>query len=136
VALASISAVRTSLASAAAGISGLRSRAFIADAIEPPTFVVGEVEQDFDLTMGRGVDVVTVQCRLYTSRASERGGQDALDVYLAGSGARSIKRALEVDKTLGGACQDLRVSGQRGYGVYNVGGLEYIGAEFSIQVWG
>lgn len=135
-ALASIASVRSGLATNAATISELRSSATIRDAIAPPIFVVGEVSQVFDQAMARALDELLVTCRLYVSRADDRAGQDKLDGYLMGSGATSVKTAIESDKTLAGACQTLRLEAQSGYGVYDVAGTEYLGAEFTIRIWG
>ena len=135
-ALASIATVRSGLATNAATISGLRTSATIRDTVAPPMFVVGEVSQVFDQAMARALDELLVTCRLYVSRADERAGQDKLDGYLMGSGATSVKTALESDRTLAGACSTLRVETQAGYGVYDVAGTEYLGAEFTIRIWG
>lgn len=135
-ALSSISSVRSGLASAVGTISGLRTSATVPDAITPPTFVVGEVVQNFDQTMQRGLDEIVVTCRLYVSRADDRAGQNKLDGYLAGSGASSVKTALETDRTLSGACSTLRLETQQGYGQYDIAGTPYIGAEFTVRVWG
>lgn len=135
-ALASLSAVRTGLAAAAAEIDGLRTSATVPDKIEPPTFVVGDVAQQFDQTMSRGLDEILVSARLYVSRADDRSGQNKLDAYLAGEGASSMKAAIEADPTLGGACDTLRLESQQGYGQYEIAGVAYFGAEFTIRVWG
>jgi hypothetical protein len=135
-ALASLSAVRTALAGAADNITGLRASATVPDSINPPTFVVGEITQSFDQTMQRGLDEILITCRLYVSRADDKHGQDKLDAYLAGSGSSSIKATVEADRTLGGACSTLRLETQQGYGQYEVAGIPYFGAEFTIRVWG
>ena len=135
-AISSISTVRTNLAAAVAVISGLRTSATIRDAINPPIFIVGAVNQDFDETMGRGTDALTIACHLYVSRADDKAGQTKLDGYLAGSGASSIKTKIEADRTLSGACATLRVVSQAGYAYYAIAGTDYLGAEFTVRVWG
>jgi hypothetical protein len=133
--MADVSAVRSGIDTRLATITGLRHTAFMPDKITPPMAVVGDVEIDFDLTMQRGFDSIEVKVRVYASRASDRAGQSVLDGYLKGTGATSIKTAIEGDRTLGGAAQTLKVSRVDGYGVYTVAETQYLGAEFTVTVY-
>lgn len=133
--MASISGIRDGLAVRLATITGLRTTSYEPDKIAVPAAVVGDVEVTFDRAMGRGLDEIKVTVRLYASRAADRSGQKALDAYLTGSGPSSVKAAIEADRTLGGACSDLRVTGVDGYGVYEVAGTAYYGAEFAVTVY-
>lgn len=133
--MASIVAIRDGLAANLGTISGLRAFSYMPDRVSVPAAIVGEVGIDFDLTFGRGLDQFAITVRVYVSKASDRAGQDKLDGYLAGSGASSIKAAIEADKTLGGAAQTLKVVAVTGYGVYEVGGVDYLGAEFSVVIY-
>ena len=56
--------------------------------------------------------------------------------FLRPSGPGSIKAALEADRTLGGLVDALVVAKRFGYGVYDVGGIDYLGARFTVRVWG
>lgn len=132
-----LGAVAQGLSDAADTVEGLRCFPYQPASVSPPTFAVGEVDVDFDLSMQRGLDVVVYTCRLFVSDASTRSGIAALTAYLAGAGATSLKAALEVDKTLAGACQQLRVETVRGAGrLFAVGADQYVGAEFRVRVWG
>lgn len=135
-AMDSVTEIRDGLCVNAATISGLRTSAYIPATVSPPTFVVGTFTQDFDQAMGRGLDVMVFTCHLYASKADDRSGQRTLDSYLIGTGTKSLKRALQTDKTLGGACRELRVESQQGYGIYDVANTEYFGATFTVRVWG
>ena len=136
-----VSAVRAALATQLATITGLRSTAFMPDKVSVPQAVVGDVDITFDKTMGRGHDQLDIKIRVYASRASDRAGQLTLDGYLKGSGATSIKAALEAGRgapgspALGGAAEDLIVTGVSGYGVYTVADVQYLGAEFAVTVY-
>jgi hypothetical protein len=66
------------------------------------------------------------------NRVSERTGQNSLDLYVSGTGAQSIKRAIESDKTLGGKAFDVRVSDVRNYGDITIGEINYFSAEFTV----
>lgn len=133
--MASVVSIRDGLATNLATITGLRVSSFAADKVSVPAAVVGEVRIEFDKTFGRGLDEFEVKVRVYASRADDRAGQDKLDGYLAGSGSGSVKAALESDRTLGGVAQTLRVTDVDGYGVYEVAGMQYVGAEFTVTVW-
>lgn len=132
-----ITAVFEGLAAAAGAIDGLRSFGYLPDAIAPPTFYVVEAEIQFDQAFARGMDDINpVTCRLLASRATDRGGQRQLQAYMAGSGPRSVKAALEADRTLGGVCEAVHVTGVRGMGQYEHGGVAYVGADFMVRVIG
>jgi len=131
-----LTAVRAGLAANAATIAGLRTFDYVPDKAAPPTFFVGEVNGTFDSAFGRGLDELAVTCRLLVAYADDRAGQRKLDGYLVGSGALSIKAALESAPTLGGACHDLRVTNWSGYGIYEMNGQQYYGVELGVTVIG
>lgn len=132
--MADIVAIRKALAKAASSVSGLSASDTVLDAVNPPTFVVGEVEMEYDQAFQRGLDQLDVKCRLYASRADASSGQSTLDAFM-GSGPKSVKSALEADRTLGGVAETLRVTKVSGYGVYEAAGVLYLGAEFHTTVW-
>lgn len=132
--MATVTQLRTGLATRLGTISGLRAAAFMPDRISVPQAIVGEVEIDFDKTFGNQVDEYTFKVRVYASRATDRAGQKALDGYIVAAGASSIKAAIEGDRTLGGVAETLRVESVTGYGVYEVGDALYLGAEFDVTV--
>lgn len=135
--MASLSSIRDGLKTRLETVTGLRAYDTIPDDINIPAGIVGAPESiEFDTTYGRGVDRYTIPIRVYASQASERAGQDKLDGYLAGSGATSIKAAIEGDPTLGGAAHTTRVTQAKGYGVYEVAGVQYLGVEFLCEVIG
>lgn len=131
--MADLEAIHDGLETRLATISGLRVCSV--DRVSVPAAVVGEVEIDFDQSMGRGLDAMEWKIRVYASSASDRAGLTKLNSFLAGSGALSVKAAIEGDRTLGGAAQTLRVVRVGGYGVYEVAGQQYMGAEFTVAVW-
>lgn len=132
-----VTAVFQGLSDAADEIEGLRCFPFMPDSITPPTFYVLELEIAFDQTFQRGVDDFNpITCRLLASRATDKYGQKQLEQYMKGSGALSIKAAIEADRTLGGACDSLQVTGVRGMGQYEHAGITYYGADFLVRVIG
>lgn len=131
-----ISSVRAGLANAADAISGLNCVTYAPDSIPEPCFYPDGVDIEFDQSFGRGMDEVMVVCRVLVSRSDDKSSQALLDGYLAGSGATSVKAAIEADCTLGGACADLRVQRVEGYRWYLIGPTYYLGAAFVVQVIG
>jgi len=59
--------------------------------------------------------------------------QSALNAYLAPSGRRSVKCAIEGDRTLGCGA-DARVVGGGDYGRVDVGGIAALGASVRVEV--
>lgn len=131
-----IAAIRAGLATAVGTIPGVQVLPIVPDQVEPPAFSAGEVEIDYNQTFSTGgLTVLLCKGRLYSSRADNTAGQTNLDAYLAPTGALSIKAAIEADKTLGGVCRTLRVERLHGYGMYQVGGVDYYGAQFDVRIW-
>jgi len=112
------STVRDGLKTRLATITGLRSYDLIPDVVTPPCAIVAQL------------DVYVI-----VQRFSERAGQDKLDAYLSGSGASSIKTALEGDRTLGGAINTLRVTGAEA-GTYESQGVQFISYRYRLTLWG
>jgi hypothetical protein len=104
-----VSTVRDGLKTRLQTITGLRAFDLIPEVPTPPCAIVGQLDFTFDIDNARGLDQANVDIYVIVQRFDARSGQDKLDAYLAGSGAGSIKAALEGDRTLGGAVQTLRV---------------------------
>lgn len=135
-----VTAVRQGLAAAAAAVTSLNCYAFVPDVIAEPCFYPGAVDINYDKAYQRGMDEFFIDCMLLVSRAEAQAGQEALDRYLAGSGAYSVKSAVEgtpgVAQTLGGACHDVHVINVRGYRQYQVGETSYYGAKLRTHIVG
>ncbi|MEV2240580.1 hypothetical protein [Micromonospora sp. NPDC049891] len=132
-----ISAIRSALAESVASVTPeLNTYGYVPDSVAVPCFYVGGVEIDYDVTMGRGSDELSVTCVVLVSANSDASGQEQLDAYLNGSGASSLKAAIEADETLGGECFTLAVSRAQGYGFHKVGTTDYLGAELVVNITG
>lgn len=102
--------VRKGLAKALESIGSLNTYAYTPTTINAPAAIVASpVEISWDLTMHRGLDQYEMQVVICTSLATQNRGQELIAEYCASSGAKSVKEALERDRTLGGACSTLRV---------------------------
>jgi hypothetical protein len=129
------SQVRDALKTRLQTISGLRVYEIIPEPITPPCAVVGQLDFTFDIDNARGLDQANVDIYVIVQRFSERAGQDKLDGYLAGTGATSIKAAIEGDRTLGGTCQTLRVIGAES-GTYDSQSVTFLSYRYRLTIWG
>lgn len=127
--------VRAALAEAAEAVPGLNTYAHAPAALEAPCFYPGESQIDYDQTFAKGVDDIQLTCYLMTSTADDRDGQLLLDTFL-GRGPTSIKRALEADRTLGGAVSDLCVRRMQAYRTYGSGTDTFYGAQIIVRAIG
>lgn len=132
---ATVSGIRSALADAIGSIRGLRVAATVPDNPNPPVAIVVPVSLDYDTAMGRGLDTYQFTVTLVVGRMSERSAQNSLDAYISGSGDASVKSAVESDVTLGGACQNARVTGVVNYGSLLIGDTEYLSADFQVTVY-
>jgi hypothetical protein len=130
-----VSTIRDGLKTRLATISGLRAHDTIPDNPSPPFAVVVPGSITFDSAFARGLDEYEFSVLVVVSRVSERVGQDLLDGYCNPSGATSIKAAIEGDRTLAGAATDLRVTQMRNYQALTIGEVQYLAAEFVIQLY-
>jgi len=133
--LANINNIRAGLATRLATISGLRVSAEQPDNPNPPLAVIIPDGTRYDDTFGRGMDTTTFRIILIVSRVAEKQAQKNLDAYCATTGAKSIKTAIEGDKTLGGSVFDCRVTEMRNYGQIPVGDVTYLGCEFVVLTY-
>jgi hypothetical protein len=127
--------VRAGLGTALDTITGLRVFDYVPDSLSPPAAVVEPLEVDYDEAMRRGLDFYRAFILIIVGRMSDRSSQDRLDAYVAGSGASSVKAALETDRTLGGACSTLQVTSARPREVV-VSGVNMIAYRFEVSIYG
>ena len=133
--MANLSSIRSGIATNLENISSLTVFGFVPDSIEPPTAVVGVVDNiEYDSTMARGADTYSIPVFLYVSRVDAQDSQDTLDAFLASTGSSSVKAQVESDITLGGEAQSVRVVEADNYGVYTINNIDYLGCEFTIEV--
>lgn len=133
--MATISEIRSGIATTLANISGLRTSAFVPDTVSPPVAIVEPNTIKFDVTMGRGLDELNFKVTVIVGRATDRSAQAAIDAFCSSTGATSIKQVLESNRTLGGKCNDLRVTGLNSYGSIQIADTPYLAAEFAVIVY-
>jgi hypothetical protein len=130
-----INQVRDALGKNLNTITGIRIYDTIPDVVVPPCAVVGQLDFTFDVNNARGLDQASVDVFVIVQRISERAGQDKLDELLAGTGSKSIKTALESDRTLGGLVNTLRVISAES-GTYITGDQTFLSYRYNVTIWG
>lgn len=111
---------------------------------QPPCFEVelGTTGVVFDLAMQRGLDQWTFIVRGFTGATLDETGQRRMDDWLASSGGKSIKEAIEARdssylRSLGGSVGDVQVEriGQiRAYSPVANPTAKFYGVEWTLQV--
>lgn len=127
-----LAVVRSRLAVAAANVGDVDAYPFVPGSITPPTIAVGRMQLTYDQTFG-GLVEAAITVHAFASLADNQQGQDDLIPMLAANG---LKAAIETDRQLGGACNDLRVETGDGPGFSDVGGQSYWSASWTVRVWG
>jgi hypothetical protein len=129
-----ISDLRRGLADNLQTITGLRVIETLPDVINPPMAMVGLDKIVYNRQNNAAMSEYTFKVTVVVGRVVERVAQNNLDVYVA-PGVGSIKYALESDRSLGGHAYDVFVPELSGYGAIQVNGIDYLSAEFSVQVF-
>ncbi|HSH58625.1 MAG TPA: hypothetical protein VK988_03085 [Acidimicrobiales bacterium] len=114
-------------------IAGLRVFDFMPDTISPPAAIVQLPRTiNFDLTFGRGSDALVIPVLVVVAKVSERAAYNSLAAYLNLDGPTSVKQAL--DGNLGGVVDDAHVVRATGIGSYSIGGIDYMGCLFEVNI--
>ena len=129
--------VRDGLVDALDVIDGLNVAKWIGQSIRTPMAVVGWPTVNYDEAMGRGLDTWTVPVQIFVGLADNRTAVNRLEEYMDGAGSTSVKAAIEADTTLGGVCDDVRVSqlGETFEGVDTTSpSIVYLAAQWDVDV--
>lgn len=128
--------IRDGLKTRLVTITGLNGHARWPDQINLPAAAVemasGVYDEDFE-------EGATYRFRVVLLAAALQRGFDAaqsnVDQYIVPTGTKSIKAAIEADKTLGGKADSVRVTGFSDYGVLEVNAVQYWGCAFDVEVY-
>ena len=133
--MASIRKMREGIAANLATVSGLRTSSIIPEDPKPPVAVVIFDRVEYDTSFARGLDMYLFKVVVVMGRVNTRGTEEALDAYLSGDGAASLKAAIQIDRTLAGEANDLRVTSGENVRELVVGDITYVAADFLITVY-
>lgn len=131
--MASITDIRTAIATNLATISGLRTSAEMPDNPNPPIGIVSLDSVDYDQAYAKGLVTYNFTVTVIVGRSAERTAQRLLDTYIS-TGEKSVKNAIESDKSLGGKAYDLRVTSLNSVGSIQLNDTTYLAADFSVAV--
>ena len=133
--MSSLRELRDGLMARGETIAGLHCYAEMHPKPEPPAFCVqGPIRWTYDETMD-GTWRPVFELWVLLNPADLYRGQEALDQYLAPTGAKSVPAAVYGDPTLGGAASDTRVlGGTRPPGVVEIAGGQLLGCAFEVEV--
>lgn len=127
--------MRDGLKTRLATISSIYTHDTIPDDLYPPAAIVGmPTAMRYDFVMRSAVSRMSFPVRVIAGRFTEAESQNKLDDLCSADGASSIRAAIDGDPTLGGVAHSSRVIEARGFGVYEVAGVVYLGCELEIEV--
>ena len=130
----SMSDLRTGLANNLKTISGLRVLETLPDVVNPPVAMIGLTKVAYNRQNNQSMSEYTFKVTVIVGRVSERTAQNTLDILVA-PGTGSIKAAVESDRSLGGNAYEVYLAELSAYGAITVNGIDYLSAEFSVQVF-
>ena len=130
-----VTGMRTALATNLGTISGIRTYADIPDNPMMPAAVVGLQSVDYNQAMARGLTEYNFVVTVIFGRVATSQAQRSMDQLIDDQGGRSIKTAIESDKTLDGNAFDVRVSEMTNIQSVTIGDITYLTADFAVIVY-
>lgn len=131
-----ISQVNAGLKTRLATISGLRTYDYQPDTGYVPFAYPALTTIEYHKAMSGGMRIFTFNITVVTGRVDERTGQDELDAFASYDGAKSVRAALEADKTLGGIVDTLIVTSSANVSALSQGDNQYLTLDFTVTVYG
>jgi hypothetical protein len=127
--------MRTALATNLGTISGIRTYADIPDNPMMPAAVVQLQSVDYNQAMARGLTEYNFVVTVIFGRVATSQAQRSMDQLIDDQGGRSIKTAIESDKTLNSNAFDVRVSEMTNIQSVTIGDITYLTADFAVIVY-
>ncbi len=116
-------------------VSGLRAYSEIPDNPQVPCAVVVLNSVSYDQAFQRGLTELDFNITVIVGRFSVQQAQERLNEY-AGNGSKSIKTAVQSDRTLGGSAVDTVLTSMNGISALDLNdGNNYLGMEFSVTAY-
>jgi hypothetical protein len=129
-----ITSMRTALATNLGTISGIRTYADIPDNPAMPCAVVQLQSVNYDQAFGNGLTEYSFVITAIFGRIATSTAQRNLDALIS-TGDRSLKAAVESDRTLDGEAYDVRVSEMTNLTSVTIGDITYLSADFAVTVF-
>lgn len=134
---ATVAQTRGGLATRLSTIPGLTVYTTVPATPVAPCAVIRPTKGSYDTTIANGGDEYSYDVVVLATQAATAWdtAQELLDEYLARSGARSIRAAVQGDVSLGGYAHTCRVTGWSDYGTMSLAGADWFGVRFTVEVW-
>jgi hypothetical protein len=126
--------MRTALATNLGTISGIRTYADIPDNPAMPAAVVQLQSVTYNSAFANGLTEYSFVITAIFGRIATAPAQRNLDALIS-TGDRSLKAAVESDRTLDGAAFDTRVSEMTNLTSVTIGDITYLSADFAVTVF-
>ena len=133
---ATVSQVATGLANNLATISGLRTSAYQPEQLNPPFAFPTLNRIEYHRAFAGGDVVMDWTVNVIVGRYVDRNSFAILDDYLSYSGVKSVRAAIEADKTLGGVCQTLVLPSGANITSLSSADAEFLQIQFQVTVHG
>ena len=127
--------MRTGLATNLGTISGIRTYSDIPDNPAMPAAVVQLQSVSYDQAFARGLTEYNFIVTVIFGRVATSQAQRSMDDLIDDGGGRSVKTAIESDKTLGGNAYDVRVAEMSNITSVTIGDITYLSADFAVTVF-
>lgn len=128
--------IRTGLKTRLDTITGLSVYKWVPGQINTPAAMIQRRRTEYDKTMADGSDDWEYLVTVLVSWADPEVAQAAMSEYLARTGTKSIKAAIEADDTLGGVVDFAHVREAGEEEIRAVNEISYLAVDFTIGVTG
>jgi hypothetical protein len=126
--------IRAALQNTLSGLQDFPVFHYVADSAPPPCAWIEPENIDYLQVMASDSGEYEMVVTVLTGRVNEAQAQDQLDRYLSPDGPDSIPLIVDRDPTLGGVVDYCVAVSMDRYGTFQVGGVEYIGAQIVFEV--
>ena len=132
--MADIAAIRAGIKTRLATSSPfLQVAATMPDTLSPPCAVVDLQSVSYDQAFGNGLELLTFTITVIAQRFDPAANQALLDGLVSGSGA--VRALIAGDLTLDGSCSTCQLTQMGEYGLISANETDYMGANFTLEVY-
>lgn len=134
--MADYAAIRAAIATAlSASSTFIQVSATAPDTISPPAAIVtpGSPVAEYHGAFGNAIERFVFIVTCIAQRFDDAANQALLDGLISGSSG--VRALVEADTTLGGEAQTLQVTGCTSYGLVAIGDVDYLGTDFTVEVF-
>jgi len=132
--MADIAAIRAGIKTRLATSSTfIQIAATMPDTVSPPCAVIDLQSVSYDQAFGNGLELLTFSITVIAQRFDPAANQALLDGLVSGSGA--VRALIAGDLTLDGSCSTCQVTQMGEYGLISANETDYLGANFTLEVY-